>query len=134
MTGDTRATTFVTGADGFIGLELVKVLVARGHQVFGLAQCAQAAQRVRRAGAVPVMGDLLEPGRWQDEVAADWYGATARVQSPRTSRGPTPGRSSPGRRHAGRRRVREHSPARYGLRLPVPHAGRWTPASSRSPS
>ncbi len=72
MTGDARATTFVTGADGFIGLELVKVLVARGHQVFGLAQCAEAAQRVRRAGAVPVMGDLLEPGQWQDEAAADW--------------------------------------------------------------
>jgi nucleoside-diphosphate-sugar epimerase len=46
--------------------------MARGHQVFGLAQCPAAAQRVRRAGAVPVMGDLLEPGQWQDEAAADW--------------------------------------------------------------
>ena len=72
MTGDARATTFVTGAAGFIGAELVKVLVSRGHQVFGLAQCAEAAQRLRRAGAVPVMGDLLEPGQWQDEAAADW--------------------------------------------------------------
>jgi uncharacterized protein len=72
MTGDAPATTFVTGAAGFIGTALVKVLVARGHQVFGLAHCAEAAQRVRRAGAVPVMGDLLEPGRWQDEAAADW--------------------------------------------------------------
>ena len=51
---------------------LVKVLVARGHQVFGLTPSAEAAQRVRRAGAVPVMGDLLEPGKWQDEAAADW--------------------------------------------------------------
>jgi nucleoside-diphosphate-sugar epimerase len=72
MPGDARATTFVTEADGFIGTELVKVLMARGHQVFGLAQCPEAAQRVRRAGAVPVMGDLLEPGQWQDEAAADW--------------------------------------------------------------
>ena len=70
MTGDARATTFVTGAAGFIGTELVKVLVGRGHQVFGLAQCAEAARRVRRAGAVPVMGDMLEPGQWQ--AAADW--------------------------------------------------------------
>ena len=70
MAGD--ATAFVTGAAGFIGTELVKVLVGRGHQVFGLTQCAEAAQRVRRAGAVPVMGDLLEPGPWQDEAAADW--------------------------------------------------------------
>jgi hypothetical protein len=46
--------------------------MARGHQVFGLAQSMEAAQRVRRAGAVPVMGDLREPGQWQDEAAADW--------------------------------------------------------------
>jgi nucleoside-diphosphate-sugar epimerase len=32
----------------------------------------EAAQRLRHAGAVPVMGDLHEPGRWQDEAAADW--------------------------------------------------------------
>jgi nucleoside-diphosphate-sugar epimerase len=72
MTGAGLATTFVTGAAGFIGTELVKVLVARGHQVFGLARCAEAAQDLRRAGAIPVMGDLLEPGQWQDEAATDW--------------------------------------------------------------
>ena len=72
MTGNARATAFVTGAAGFIGTELIKMLVAGGHRVFGLARCADAAQRVRHAGAVPVMGDLLEPGQWQDEAAADW--------------------------------------------------------------
>ena len=72
MATDTRATTFVTGAAGFIGSELVKVLVARRHRVFGLTDSAEAAERVRRAGGVPVMGDLLEPGSWQDEAAADW--------------------------------------------------------------
>jgi nucleoside-diphosphate-sugar epimerase len=72
MAGNARGTAFVTGAPGFIGTELVKVLIARGHQVFGLAQCAEAAEYVRRAGAVPVMGDLREPGQWQDEAAADW--------------------------------------------------------------
>jgi nucleoside-diphosphate-sugar epimerase len=72
MAGDARATTFVTGAAGFIGTELVKVLKARGHRVFGLARSLDAAERVRRAGAVPVMGDLLERGMWQDEAAADW--------------------------------------------------------------
>ena len=67
-----RATTFITGAAGFIGTELVKLLVARGHQVVGLAESVEAAAHVRRAGAVAVIGDLLEAGQWQDEAAADW--------------------------------------------------------------
>jgi nucleoside-diphosphate-sugar epimerase len=67
-----RATAFVTGAAGFIGTELVKVLTDRGHRVFGLTRFREGAERVRRAGATAVMGDLLEPGKWQDEVATDW--------------------------------------------------------------
>ena len=72
MAGDAGATAFVTGAAGFIGMELIKVLKARGHRVFGLTRSSEAAHRVRRAGAVPIMGDLLEPGMWQDEAAAAW--------------------------------------------------------------
>jgi nucleoside-diphosphate-sugar epimerase len=72
MTGDARPTALVTGAGGFIGTELVKVLMALGHQVFGLARCAECVERVGRARAIPVMGDLREPGQWQDEAAADW--------------------------------------------------------------
>ena len=72
MTTDTRATAFVTGAAGFIGTALVKLLVARGHQVLGLTTSSKGAERVHRAGAVPVIGDLLVPGQWQDEAAADW--------------------------------------------------------------
>jgi uncharacterized protein len=67
-----RATTFVTEAAGFVGSELVKVLTAGGHQVFGLTRSAAGAERLRRAGAVPVVGDLREPGKWQDETGADW--------------------------------------------------------------
>lgn len=65
-------TAFVTGAGGFIGTEVIRILIARGHQVFGLTRSVEAANRVRRAGAVPVMGDLLNPGHWLDEAAADW--------------------------------------------------------------
>jgi hypothetical protein len=65
-------TTFVTGADGFIGSALVRVLVARGHEVYGLTPSAEAARHVLRLGAVPVMGDLLEPGQWQDVAGAGW--------------------------------------------------------------
>jgi nucleoside-diphosphate-sugar epimerase len=83
MAADAGTTAFVTGAAGFIGLELIKLLVARGHHVCGLAQCPEAAQRVRRAGAIPVMGDLLEPGRWQDEAAADFFSSAT---APRVGR------------------------------------------------
>jgi uncharacterized protein len=72
MTRDALATAFVTGAAGFIGTELVKLLAADGYHVVGLTSSLDAAQRVRRAGANAVMGDLLRPGQWQDEAAADW--------------------------------------------------------------
>ena len=72
MTTETRLTAFVTGAAGFLGTELVKVLRSRGHQVFGLARSVEGAERLRRAGAVAVRGDLFEDGQWQDEAAADW--------------------------------------------------------------
>lgn len=67
-----RPTAFITRAAGFIGTELIKILLARGCQVFGLTESPEAAKRVRRAGATPVMGDLREPGKWQDESAGDW--------------------------------------------------------------
>lgn len=72
MESGARATAFVTGAAGFVGTELIKVLVSRGHQVFGLTPSLEAAERVRRAGGKAVMGDLLTPGQWQDDAAADW--------------------------------------------------------------
>ena len=67
-----KATAFVTGAAGFLGTELIKVLKSNGHQVFGLTWSLDAARRVRNAGATAVMGDLLEPGQWQDEARAEW--------------------------------------------------------------
>src|SRR5262245_29857762 len=72
MADDARPTAFVTGASGFLGSELVRVLVARGCQVFGLARSVESTQHLRRAGAIPVRGDLLVPGQWQDEAPADW--------------------------------------------------------------
>jgi nucleoside-diphosphate-sugar epimerase len=88
MAIDTRASTFVTGAAGFIGSELIKLLVARRHRVFGLAESIEEAARVRRAGAEPVMGDLREPGPWQDEAAADWvfHLVPHSVEGPRVTR------------------------------------------------
>jgi nucleoside-diphosphate-sugar epimerase len=72
MGRDARPTAFVTGAAGFIGTELIKVLVARGYQVFGLARSVESTRHLRRAGAIAIRGDLLVPGQWQDEASADW--------------------------------------------------------------
>jgi len=72
MTRAATMTSFVTGAAGFIGTALVKVLLARGYRVYALTPSAEAAQHVRRLGAVPVIGDLREPGQWQDAAAATW--------------------------------------------------------------
>lgn len=66
------ATAFVTDPLGLVGTTLVPQLVARGHRVLALARTFEEGERVRRAGALPVMGDLGTPGRWQDEAAADW--------------------------------------------------------------
>ena len=63
---------FVTEADGFLGTELIKVLVTRGHEVCGLARSPDAAEQVRRAGATVVIGDLITSGPWQDEAQAEW--------------------------------------------------------------
>lgn len=65
-------TAFVTDPVGIVGAELVATLVARGHDVLALASSTDAAARIRRAGAIAIAGDLATPGRWQDEVAADW--------------------------------------------------------------
>lgn len=72
MTVGGGATTFVTDAAGFVGMELVKVLIARGHQVIGLTPSVEAAARVRKTGAIAIMGDLRNPGQWQDEAGTEW--------------------------------------------------------------
>ncbi len=91
MVGGARRTAFVTGSDGFLGTELTKLLVSRGHRVLALTRSLEGAETLRRIGALPVIGDLLTPGRWQDEAAADWV---LHLSSPATRGGIVPTRGA----------------------------------------
>ncbi|MBW4029019.1 MAG: NAD(P)H-binding protein, partial [Acidobacteria bacterium] len=51
---------FVTGATGFIGTELVKELIAAGHQVRGLTRSDAGVQQLEAVGAAVHRGDLRD--------------------------------------------------------------------------
>ncbi len=51
---------FVTGSTGFIGTELVKDLIAAGHQVRGLTRSDAGVEQLKAAGAEVVRGDLTD--------------------------------------------------------------------------
>ncbi len=68
---------FLTGGSGFVGQRLITRLIADGHTVWALARSSDAAQRVERAGATPVLGDLADL-RGPDHHSGDTPTGTAR--------------------------------------------------------
>ncbi|AQZ54142.1 NAD-dependent epimerase/dehydratase family protein [Martelella mediterranea] len=50
---------FITGASGYVGRNLLRHFVSRGHRVTGLVRSPEAAERVASWGARPVQGDML---------------------------------------------------------------------------
>lgn len=49
---------FVTGASGWIGSGVVKLLLDEGHEVLGLVRSEKSAEKVKNLGATPVRGTL----------------------------------------------------------------------------
>jgi len=52
---------YITGGSGFVGLNLIKMLVASEAEVYALARSSRAAEIVRTNGATPIPGDLFDP-------------------------------------------------------------------------
>lgn len=77
---------FVTGATGFLGSELVKQLVGRGHQIAALVRSTEKANPLKALGVELHLGDITDrdslraPVRGVDGVyhAAAWYKIGAR--------------------------------------------------------
>ncbi|MDX1622848.1 MAG: NAD-dependent epimerase/dehydratase family protein [Gemmatimonadota bacterium] len=60
---------FVTGAAGYLGSAITKAFVEAGHQVTGLHHSEESEARVRKLGATPVLGEMLEPSTYESEAA-----------------------------------------------------------------
>jgi len=50
---------FLTGGSGFVGQSIIPILIGHGHEVSAIARSDKAAAKIRKVGATPVMGDLL---------------------------------------------------------------------------
>lgn len=61
---------FVAGATGVIGVRLVPLLVAAGHQVAGMTRSPRKAELVRELGAEPVVCDVFDAAALAGAVAA----------------------------------------------------------------
>jgi nucleoside-diphosphate-sugar epimerase len=60
---------FVLGGTGSIGSAVVRELVARGHEVFGLARSQAAATKLGEFGAVTIAGSIDSPELWIGKLA-----------------------------------------------------------------
>ena len=61
-------TIFLAGGSGFIGAEVCRACVAAGDVVLALCRSQSSARKMETLGAVPVEGDLLEKGTWQEHA------------------------------------------------------------------
>jgi nucleoside-diphosphate-sugar epimerase len=61
---------FLAGASGVIGLRLIPLLVAEGHEVAGMTRSPDKAEKLRELGAEPVVCDVYDQGALTAAVTA----------------------------------------------------------------
>jgi len=61
---------FVAGASGLIGVRLIPLLVAAGHEVAGMTRSPDKAGLLRELGAQPVVCDVFDAGALTEAVGA----------------------------------------------------------------
>jgi nucleoside-diphosphate-sugar epimerase len=61
---------FLAGATGVIGLRLLPLLVAEGHQVAGMTRSQEKATAIRALGAEPVVCDVFDAARLEAAVVS----------------------------------------------------------------
>jgi nucleoside-diphosphate-sugar epimerase len=61
---------FVAGASGVLGIRLVPLLVAAGHDVAGMTRTPEKAEHLRRLGADPVVCDVFDREALRQAVVA----------------------------------------------------------------
>jgi len=67
---DALVRVFVAGASGVIGLRLLPLLVAAGHEVAAMTRSPQKLERLHDLGAVPVVCDVFDAEALREVVAA----------------------------------------------------------------
>jgi len=64
---------FITGGTGYIGNKTVEVALEQGYPVTVLTRDPAKAEELKRKGVKAIVGDLMEDGEWQNEVANAEY-------------------------------------------------------------
>ena len=62
---------FITGANGYVGRNLTRHFLQKGVEVVALVRSAQAAERMKALGAVPVIGDLFMDALTEEMTGCD---------------------------------------------------------------
>jgi nucleoside-diphosphate-sugar epimerase len=61
---------FIAGASGLIGIRVIPLLAAEGHQIAGMTRSPEKATLLRERGALPVVCDVFDVGALTQALAA----------------------------------------------------------------